>query len=475
MRGTGLGDSLGGLSFLRRYGSRLTAAAFPALAANRRQLRTSCREILLFGDSHGWGQGSADYDGRAHYSTHMSFPYNKGFYARLGAHVRDRLEFGTELLFPEGGGESMKLELAGPVRAPGFYGPAAFLDRAREHLGYLAEQHVFGSEVWTLGRVHGTDGEATPAEFRIPLKSPASMLFIGVVADPDGAALEVRIEAPYYYAAPSGYPKLFLVEGGTLTEAAEPVRNSGSGTIVIDTFAPEPQERVYGVDFGMKRKGNVVLRLAGERRENELCEHAASGMSGERRGSRAILRGVIPDLNRVRNFSMGGHTVGQWLGDGTASFNDGPYDHVDELLRYVAFTPTLAVIQAPVVNEYLRQTPIREFEAALEALVLRLNRHLNADGSRRTDVLMFTTLGDRGIAFEGEPSLSISYEDYYEAIRRFCTRGSFGLIEFHRFFEDAVRDELVDVDLLFDDAIHPGPFANEWIAQGLIAAFDLVW
>lgn len=87
---------------------------------------------------------------------------------------------------------------------------------------------------------------------------------------------------------------------------------------------------------------------------------------------------------------------------------------------------------------------------------------------------MFTTLGERGIAFEGAPSSPLSYEDYYEAVRRFCARRSFGLIEFHRFFEDAVRGGLVDVELLFDDAIHPGPFANELIAQGLIAAFELV-
>lgn len=225
----------------------------------------------------------------------------------------------------------------------------------------------------------------------------------------------------------------------------------------------------------MKQTGEVVFRLAAERGNNGPRAHAPSAMSAKAEDDRAILRGIIPDLNRIRNFAMGGHTVGQWLGDGTASFNDGPYGHVDELLRYVAFTPALAVIQAPVVNEYLRQTPISDFEAALETLTLRLSRHLNPEGDRRTDVLMFTTLGDRGIAFEGAPSLAISYEDYYEAVRRFCARRSFGLIEFHRFFEDAVRGGLVDVELLFDDAIHPGPFANEMIAQGLIAAFDLVW
>lgn len=138
---------------------------------------------------------------------------------------------------------------------------------------------------------------------------------------------------------------------------------------------------MYAIDFGMKQTGEVVFRLAAERwengtRENGTRESAPNSRCGKPQGGKAVLRGVIPDLNRIRNFAMGGHTVGQWLGDGTASFNDGPDGHLDELLRYVAFKPALAVIQAPVVNEYLRQTPIRDFEAALETLALRLNGHL---------------------------------------------------------------------------------------------------
>lgn len=232
MIGTGLEDSLGGLSFLRRYGSRLTAAAFPALATTGGKRRTTCREILLFGDSHSWGQGSADYDGRAHYSTHMSFPYSKGYYARLEAHARERLAFNAELRFPDGGGAKSELGLTVPVRGTGLYGPAAYRDRAREHLGYLAERQAFGPAIWTIERKSGIGGEAVTEEqeFRFPLRGHASMLFVGVVADPDGAVLEAGLEAPYYYAAPPGYPKLYLVEAGMLKALDAPGAGKGAAS-----------------------------------------------------------------------------------------------------------------------------------------------------------------------------------------------------------------------------------------------------
>ncbi|MDI4647061.1 SGNH/GDSL hydrolase family protein [Cohnella hashimotonis] len=166
--------------------------------------------------------------------------------------------------------------------------------------------------------------------------------------------------------------------------------------------------------------------------------------------------------------------MGQWLGDGTPSFNDDSQPHVDQLLHYVPFTPTFVVIQAPIVNEYLRQTPLAVFWDNLLTLTGKLRRHFNADGEDRTDLLLLTTPGDKRIAFEGAPSAAIGYEDYYETLRAFSRTSGFGLIDFAKYFADCVHQGLLDYELLFDDPIHPSPFVNEFIACKLGQAIDLL-
>ncbi|WP_256756869.1 hypothetical protein [Cohnella sp. WQ 127256] len=50
------------LNFLAKYAINLKVANFPILTTRRRGHITTDLEVLMLGDSHGWGQGSSGYD-----------------------------------------------------------------------------------------------------------------------------------------------------------------------------------------------------------------------------------------------------------------------------------------------------------------------------------------------------------------------------------------------------------------------------
>lgn len=52
------------------------------------------RWVMLFGDSHSWGQGAADWDqfsGMTNYSSHSSYPYNNGYMHKIAEKIREKL------------------------------------------------------------------------------------------------------------------------------------------------------------------------------------------------------------------------------------------------------------------------------------------------------------------------------------------------------------------------------------------------
>lgn len=53
------------------------------------------RWIMLFGDSHSWGQGAPDWDffsGLTNWSRHSSYPHNKGYMERFAEFIRNKLQ-----------------------------------------------------------------------------------------------------------------------------------------------------------------------------------------------------------------------------------------------------------------------------------------------------------------------------------------------------------------------------------------------
>lgn len=479
-----------GLAFFSKYALNLTAKNFPVLTARRRAHQTTDMEIILLGDSHGWGQGSPGFDViLPAFSAHMAVPYSNGFYARLRKHIADKYGFypsevsNRELFHPadlfhsvSGKYHRLRMDVPAEPKAAGFYAPRSEDNFSKETFGYLSSDHKFNEDLLAISpEDNGT------ALCYVDMKSHATKLYIGVAAGRSGARLEIYFQhragrkgntAGFLYRPSEGYPKVTrVVNGEHVPVHKDEVKISLRENVIIDTFkAGGEEEIVYCIDYGEKQRGRLCFAYAGAHPDAAPFESRDLVLP-----SAAIrLRGVVFDGNDVRNFSMGGHTVGQWLGDGTASFNDDSQPHVEQLLRFVPFTPTLVIIQAPIVNEYLRQTPIAAFTDNLQTLIERLSRHHNESGDRRTDFLLFTTPGDKSIAYEGAASAPIRYEDYYGAVGNFAERSGIGLVDFERYFRDQVAARVLDYEFLFDDPIHPSPFVNEFIARTLGQAIDLI-
>ncbi|GGD59043.1 SGNH/GDSL hydrolase family protein [Paenibacillus nasutitermitis] len=477
------------LPFLAKYAINLRAAQFPVLTARRRGHETTDLEIIMLGDSHGWGQGSLGYDVVLPTPfTHMAVPYSNGFFARVRKHVVNKYDWYQDAVIPgpgnhedpimkvKGISDMLDVEVTSPVSAVGFYSPSR-LDQARTNLGYLAGLNKFGSKLLTMAPDPANGNEA---KFYVDMKAYASKLYIGVLSGTDGGMLEIslrdededRHQSDYPLSRMEGFPKVTRIDHGVhRSVSCENGRITLQKSVVLDTFSPDGDEEVvYCIDYGQKVKGRIYFSFAGAGLlADSLIRVGESPISPI-----VSLRGIMFDGNNIRNFSMGGHTVGQWLGDGTESFNDPSYPHMDELLRFVPFTPSLAIIQAPIVNEYLRQTPIVTFTANLTELLSKMNLHHNHKGNRKMDVLLFTSLGDKAIIFEGAPSAPVSYEDYYEALRQFASLNDYGFVDFEKYFRDCVNAGLLDYELLFDDNIHPGPYPNEFIGKFLAEIIDLI-
>ncbi|BBI31913.1 hypothetical protein KCTCHS21_13120 [Cohnella abietis] len=453
----------------------------------------------MLGDSHGWGQGSPGYDVIfPAYSTHMSVPYSKGFFAGLREHIIRKYDFYPAAILPGRGNQAgnrnpvsgiykeIEVDVVAPVSAAGYYAPRHDERQAAANLGYLAFNNKFSEKLLILAP--DTSGSAM---FQVDMLTHASKVYIGVLTGRSGAKLEVYFEQKgidggfvhdqgtvrrgntggFLYPQADGYPIITTIENG---EHRVPIRNEVTVTessVVIDTFNPDGNEEVvYCIDYGQKQLGNLCFTYAGANADAVAFEHPECPCEAPD----LRLRGIIFDGNNVRNFSMGGHTVGQWLGDGTPSFNDPPYPHVDELLRYVPFTPQLTIIQAPIVNEYLRQTPIATFTANLASLLDKLNHHYNHEGLKGMDVLLFTTPGDKVITYEGGASAPIGYGEYYGAVKAFAIKYGYGFVDFEQYFRDCVTAGLLDYEFLFDDNIHPGPYVNEFIREMLSDIIDLM-
>lgn len=90
------------LPFLSKYALNIRASCFPVLTARRRRHATTDLEILMLGDSHGWGQGAPGYDVIfPAYSSHMAVPYSKGYFAKLREHLLNKYDFYPSAVIPE--------------------------------------------------------------------------------------------------------------------------------------------------------------------------------------------------------------------------------------------------------------------------------------------------------------------------------------------------------------------------------------
>ena len=253
----------------------------------------------------------------------------------------------------------------------------------------------------------------------------------------------------------TGYPK-----AGYIDTAGREVEVPGEVTVdefgvLMDTYIPFDggQDIVYWIDWGCRVHGRLVLMDGGN----------ASG--GTNLG--LLLRGVMCDNNEFTNFSMGGHTVAAWNGD-APSFNDAAHDHLGDILAYAKTTVSTLLVEAPIVNEYLAQTPIATFKSGLVQTITRCVAVGNYEGVLQTDVLLFTTMGGRDLEFEGAASAAITYDMYSAAVREVALAQNVGFLDGRQMLKDLVRRGVVDANKLFADNNHPSGFANDLLARLLM-------
>lgn len=207
------------------------------------------------------------------------------------------------------------------------------------------------------------------------------------------------------------------------------------------------EEVIYRMDFGSTQTGDLYIESTG------TCD----------------FRGVIFDNNKVVNLSMGGHTVGGWIGT-EPSFSDAATDHVAQILSHTPVQPSHVISQIPFVNEYLRQTPIATFKANLQTFIDRFKNHMpgsNNFNAKGVDFLFFTSLRQRSVGWEGAASAPITFDMYVQAAKEFCAASGCAFIDVEAALSTEIRSGKIDYQRLYNDDSHPSDYANELIYQEL--------
>lgn len=224
----------------------------------------------------------------------------------------------------------------------------------------------------------------------------------------------------------------------------------------IDTSTSGAQEEiVYRIDFGTAQFGDLYLEASGGE-----CE----------------IRGVVLDNNKVVNLSMGGHTVGAWLGE-EASAQPDTADHVTQILSHTPVQPSHVITQIPFVNEFIKQTPIATFKTRLQTFVDRHKNHLplsNNFNAKGVNFLFFTSLRNREILFGVATEPGVKYSDYVQATREFCAANGHGFIDCEAALVGKVRSGQIDAERLFCDSNHPSDYANELIYEELRKTIEAI-
>lgn len=308
--------------------------------------------------------------------------------------------------------------------------------------------------------------------FRVPMQAPARAVYIAVRHKVGGGTLNLyfadnlsagggRTE-PYFsasaacatandweWSAPSTSGRVFVAHpDGSLAAATKAsVRATGLSIDTSPITAGVAEEVVYRFDIGAAQFGDMLLEVTGVYDVD--------------------IRGVVLDNNKAVNLSMGGHSVGAWLGE-EASFSAETADHIAQILNHVPVQPSHIIVQLPIVNEYLKQTPIATFKTRLQTLVTRFESHLpgsNNYNAKGVDFLFFTTLRTREIGFSGGASAAITYDAYIQAAREFCADNGHAFVDIEAALFARVRAGQIDYELLYNDSNHPSGYANELIYE----------
>jgi hypothetical protein len=241
--------------------------------------------------------------------------------------------------------------------------------------------------------------------------------------------------------------KILSVAGDNRSEmviAENAVINSTN--IIIDTSYGRTEE-FYIIDFGQKKQGTVKLSIDEPYSNKNIIQ------------SRGMLCG---NNDLIRNLSMGYHDTGAWIGE-KPSGHDETGNHIQDITEYMTGDIKSLIIEAPLVNEYLSQTPINDFKQNLTDV-------LNI--TQCSDAIIFTTLGQETKEF-GADTANVTYEMYAQAANEWALSEGVTFLDCRNYLKDMVSNGVIVSDDLYYDNGHPSPLSNEIMAKMLIQTCDM--
>jgi hypothetical protein len=256
----------------------------------------------------------------------------------------------------------------------------------------------------------------------------------------------------YGNAVPKVYVHTAADVNSALAVASSSVVTISSSSIIIDTGNTTMNPFVnYIIDFGEKKQGTLRLTHMGQ---------GAATTTRPILGSQVIIfkGALLGNRDLLRNWSMGGHTLGAWLGEEASYWNE-TRDHVADALSYMSGALQAAIIQAPIVNEYLKQTPIATFKTRLDTLKTRLGTD---------NILIFSTIGQNAKEY-GTDAAAIKYNDYFNAVKEWAEAkgGNVTFFNGRDFIKDYVAKNNIPTSLLFLNDAHPSALTNELLYKAL--------
>lgn len=400
--------------------------------------------------------GGIDADGCAfvHIYPHSETYHNKWFYV-------------GQTLFLSGIGAKCK------VKWIDSYNDASNRLHTNVGITYEDDSNLTLSDVESL-----RDGDTLNRDFEgqgvvvIDLERPTRYVVLGVCHVIEGAKVKIDLLPDYewdLYSEPAGWGdanygtsnvsiKALTASGGMENVGDYAVVDNSNFKITIDSSKAAGYFIPYVIDFGQKKKGRLRIRYAGDGDE-------ATGVRSWSGTTVFTCKGaLINNLDYVKNWSMGGHTIGAWLGQEASYWNE-TRNHVADIKAYTPVRATAVIVEAPLVNEWLKQTPLATFKQRLTDLANEFNQG---------NVLIFNTLGTHDAEF-GSDSKAITFSDYANAVREWAETagGKVTFLDCRRHLKDMVENGHVKAIDLYHNNGHPSPMSNEIMFEHLKRLVDM--
>ncbi|EJO3993855.1 phage tail protein [Vibrio vulnificus] len=305
----------------------------------------------------------------------------------------------------------------------------------------------------------------------LDLETPTRYVVLGVNHHSGGSIVEVDLLPPYakdLYKNPTAWGdwtwgksnvsiKVLKANGNLEVPGDYAVVDNTNFKIIIDTSKAPGYFMPYVIDFGQKKAGRLRIRHVGDGAEATGVRSWSGTTSFTCKGA------LVNNLDYIKNWSMGGHTIGAWLGQENSYWGE-QRDHVADILSYSPVRPTAVIVETPLVNEWLKQTPLATFKQRLIDLAFAFNQG---------NMLVTTTLGTHAAEF-GEDTANITYEDYANVVKEWAkeSAGKVTLIDCRAHLKRLVKDGTAkSVDLYLNNG-HPSPMANEIMFKHLKRIVD---